>query len=271
MKIGFYDSGLGGIKTLKDIIDMGLKGEIFFLADEKNKPYGTKEPEDVKKIAIENVQKLVDLGCKIVVVACNTATSVAIQDLREKFENIEIIGTEPAVKLAIKEHSSKKILVIATTVTVKGEKLHKLIDSLDAKEKIELLATDKLVQLVEDENFTQNQKNVNEYIYNFLKPYDLTEYSHIVLGCTHFPIVKENIQGIVKDYNIKVIDGNDGIGRNLISRINAINSTNIKCEDRQDFSIKILNTEPSKAFEKRAKEILQEIPDENIAFLDISL
>lgn len=271
MKIGFYDSGLGGIKTLKDIIDMGLKGEIFFLADEKNKPYGTKEPEDVKKIAIENVQKLVDLGCKIVVVACNTATSVAIQDLRKKFKNIEIIGTEPAVKLAIKEHSSKKILVIATTVTVKGEKLHKLIDSLDAKENIELLATDELVQLVEVENFTQNQKNVNEYIYNFLKPYDLTEYSHIVLGCTHFPIVKENIQRIVKDYNIKVIDGNDGIGRNLISRINAINSTNIKCEDRQDFSIKILNTEPSKAFEKRAKEILQEIPDENIAFLDISL
>ena len=59
MKVGFYDSGLGGIKTLKDIIDMGLKGEIFFLADEKNKPYGTKEPEDVKKIAIENVQKLI--------------------------------------------------------------------------------------------------------------------------------------------------------------------------------------------------------------------
>ena len=271
MKIGFYDSGLGGIKTLKDIIDMGLKEEVYFLADEKNKPYGTKEPEDVKKIAIENVQKLVDLGCKIVVVACNTATSVAIQDLRQKFENIEIIGTEPAVKLAIKEHSSKKILVIATTITVNGEKLHKLINSLDAEENIDLLATDKLVKLIEDENFTNNQKKVNEYIYEFLKPYNLAEYSHIVLGCTHFPIVKENIQRIVKDYNIKVIDGNEGIGRNLISRINAINSGNILCEDSQDFSIKIINTEPSKDFEKRAKEILQETLDENIAFLDISL
>ena len=133
MKIGFYDSGLGGIKTLKDIIDMGLKEEIYYLADEKNKPYGTKTPEEVKKIAFENVKKLVDLGCKIVVVACNTATSVAIQDLREKFSQIEIIGTEPAVKLAVKEHSNKKILVIAKTITVNGEKLHKLINSLDVE------------------------------------------------------------------------------------------------------------------------------------------
>ena len=190
MKIGFYDSGLGGIKTLKDIIDMGLKEEIYFLADEKNKPYGTKTPDEVKKIAFENVQRLIDLGCKIVVVACNTATSVAIQDLREKFSQIEIIGTEPAVKLAVKEHSNKKILVIATTITVNGEKLHKLINSLDVEEKIELLATDKLVKLVEDENFAHNQKEVNEYIFEFLKPYKLAEYSHIILGCTHFPIVK---------------------------------------------------------------------------------
>lgn len=265
MKIGFYDSGLGGIKTLKDIIDMGLKGEIFFLADEKNKPYGTKEPEDVKKIAIENVQKLVDLGCKIVVVACNTATSVAIQDLREKFKNIEIIGTEPAVKLAIKEHSSKKILVIATTITVNGEKLHDLINFLDAEKNIELLATDELVKLVEDENFTQNQKNVDEYIYNFLKPYDLTEYSHIVLGCTHFPIVKENIQEIVKKYNIKVIDGNEGIGRNLLKKVNIQEAFDNKKQNVLTQLI-IINTEPSKSFEKRAREILKEIPNEMLLF-----
>ena len=108
MKIGFYDSGLGGIKTLKDILDMGLKEEIYFLADEKNKPYGTKAPELVKEIAIENIQKLVDLGCKIIVVACNTATSVAIKTLRKRFPKMEIIGTEPAVKLAVKEQSNKK-------------------------------------------------------------------------------------------------------------------------------------------------------------------
>ena len=268
MKIGFYDSGLGGIKTLKDIIDMGLKEEIYYLADEKNKPYGTKTPEEVKKIASENVQKLVDLGCKIIVVACNTATSVAIQDLREKFSQIEIIGTEPAVKLAVKEHSNKKILVIATTITVNGEKLHKLINSLDVEEKIELLATDKLVKLVEDENFTYNQKEVNEYILEFLKPYNLAEYSHIILGCTHFPIVKENIQEIVKDYGIKVIDGNEGIGKNLFNKILQYKKVNDEIKDETNLDIKIINTLPSNSFEKRAKEILKELPRENILFLE---
>jgi len=268
MKIGFYDSGLGGIKTLKDIIDMGLKEEIYFLADEKNKPYGTKTAEEVKKIAIENVQTLVDLGCKIIVVACNTATSVAIEPLREKFRQVEIIGTEPAVKLAVKEQSNKRILVIATTITVNGEKLHKLINSLDADEKIDLLATDKLVKLIEDENFTHNQKEVNEYIYEFLKPYNLAEYSHIILGCTHFPIVKDNIQEIVKNYGIKVIDGNEGIGRNLFNKIMKFKKENVQRKDESKLEVKIINTLPSKVFERRTKEILQEISSENSLFLE---
>ena len=156
MKIGFYDSGLGGIKTLKDIIDMGLEEEIYFLADEKNKPYGIKSPEEVKKIAKENVQLLVDLGCEIVVVACNTATSVAITNLRQKFSDVEIIGTEPAVKPAIDEGLGKKVLVIATTITVKGEKLKKLIKKLHTEGKVDLLAADKLVTLIEDENYLNN-------------------------------------------------------------------------------------------------------------------
>ena len=255
MKIGFYDSGLGGIKTLKDIINMGLKGEVYFLADKKNSPYGTKKPEAVKKIAIENVQRLIDLGCKIIVVACNTATSVAIQTLRERFQDVEIIGTEPAVKLAVKENSNKKILVIATTVTVNGEKLHKLINSLDAGNNIELLATDELVKLIEDKDFINKQKEVNEYIKEFLAPYNLSEFSHIILGCTHFPIVKENVQKIVKDYNIKVIDGNEGIGRNLFSKLD---------EKGSKLDLKIINTLPSEVFEKRTKEVLGNIECEFI-------
>ena len=253
MKIGFYDSGLGGIKTLKDIINMGLKGKIYFLADEKNKPYGTKEKEEVKKIAIENVQRLVDLGCKVIVIACNTATSVAIEELRNKFCNIEIIGTEPAIKLAVRENSNKKILVIATTITVHGEKLHKLISSLNAEQYIELLATDKLVKLIEDGNFLNKQKEIDEYIKEILKPYNLNEYSHIVLGCTHFSIVKKNIEKIVENYNIKVIDGNVGIGNNLLSKIKDEKG---KVEE---LNLKIISTKYNNVFEKRAKEILSNI------------
>ena len=170
--------------------------------------------------------------------------------------------------MAVKEHSNKKILVIATTITVNGEKLHKLINSLDVEEKIELLATDKLVKLVEDENFTYNQKEVNEYILEFLKPYNLAEYSHIILGCTHFPIVKENTQEIVKDYDIKVIDGNEGIGKNLFNKILQYKKVNDEIKDETNLDIKIINTLPSNSFEKRAKEILKELPRENILFLE---
>ena len=258
MKIGFYDSGLGGIKTLKDIIEMGLKGEIYYLADEKNKPYGTKKEEEIRKIAIENVGKLVDLGCKIVVVACNTATSVAISELREKFCDIEIIGTEPAVKLAVDEHKNKDILLLATTITVKGKKLKNLISELNYEGKIELLAADRLVTLVEDENFLNNQEEINNYLREILFQYNLENFSHIVLGCTHFPIVKENIQKIVKEKNsnLKVIDGNEGIGKNLFSKI-------VDKEDNE-LTIKIINTSESNAFCKRAKEILENTNQDKI-------
>ena len=255
MKIGFYDSGLGGIQTLKYIINMGLNEEIYFLADEKNKPYGTKSVEEVKKIARENVKTLVNLGCEIIVIACNTATSVAIASLREEFSNIEIIGTEPAVKLAINEHLNKKALLIATTITVNGEKLKKLIKTLDANTEIELLAADELVLLIEDKDFSNNQKNINNYLRELLIQYDLDNYSHIILGCTHFPIVKENIEMILKEMNkdIKVIDGNEGIGKNLLKKIEERGSKENK------FSLNIITTAKNSAFEKRVNEILGDI------------
>ena len=253
MKIGFYDSGLGGIKTLKDIIDMGLKEEIYFLADEKNIPYGIKSAEEIQKIAIENVKILIDLGCKIVVVACNTATSVAIETLRNQFKNIEIIGTEPAVNLAVKENLNKNILVLATTITVKGDKLKKLIKHLKFNSKIDLLAVDKLVTLIEDKNFINNQEEVNNYLKEILGRYNLSSYSHIILGCTHFPIVKENIEYILKQNNVetKVIDGNEGIGRNLFRKIGN--------KQGNFFSLKIITTQENEAFNKRVKEILKDI------------
>ena len=255
MKIGFYDSGLGGVKTLKDIIDMGLEEEIYFLADEKNKPYGIKSPEEVKKIAKENVQLLVDLGCEIVVVACNTATSVAITNLRQIFSGIEIIGTEPAVKPAIDEGLGEKVLVIATTITVKGEKLKKLIKKLHTEGKVDLLAADKLVTLIEDENYLKNQENVNIYLKNLLQQYNLKEFSHIILGCTHFPLVKDNIEMILKEQNLdlKVIDGNEGIGKNLFNKIKEKNGV------KNDFKLHIIITAENEAFKKRTKEILENI------------
>ena len=255
MKIGFYDSGLGGVKTLKDILGMGLKEEIFFLADTKNRPYGTKSKELVKEIVRKNVYSLVDLGCEIIVIACNTATSVAIKELREELPNIDLIGTEPAVKIAIDENLNKRVLLIATTITVNGEKLNSLIEKLNAKDKVDLLATDELVMLIENQFFTNSKKEVNQYLESILNKYDLKQYSHIILGCTHFPLIKSNIEEILnkKGLNIKVIDGNQGIGKNLLKKIEGRNS------NHDQLKIHILTTDENEVFRKRVKETLENI------------
>ena len=212
MKIGFYDSGLGGAKTLKDIIDMGLSGDIYYLGDTKNCPYGTKEINELKKIIDDNIKYLIDIGCKIIVVACNTATSVAINELRKKYPDIFFIGTEPAVKPAL-DDVHKKILVLGTTRTINGDKLKELIG--DNTNDVLLRATDELVTMIEN----KDTDRINEYLNKVLSEYDLNSISHIVLGCTHFPIIRDNILDIVGKYGIKVIDGNMGIGRNLLKRI----------------------------------------------------
>ena len=243
MKIGFYDSGLGGVKTLKDIIDMGLTGDIYYLGDTKNCPYGTKNVDDLKKIIDENIKYLIKLGCKIIVVACNTATSVAINDLREKYKDIFFTGTEPAVKPAL-DDIHKKILVMATTRTINGEKLKELIG--DNTNDVLLKSADELVPLIENNDID----GVNKYLKNELKNYDLNNISHIVLGCTHFPIVRENILNIVSEYNIKVIDGNYGIGKNLLKRIPVNNYLNIT----------VLLSKKSKGYIKLLQEILDNIP-----------
>ena len=216
----------------------------------KNSPYGTKSPQRVKEIAMENVGYLYDLGCKIVVVACNTATSVAINDLRDLYRDIDIIGTEPAVKVAIDANLERKILVLGTTITTNQERMRNLIKELNATSYVHLLPADKLVQYIENEDFMNIQNEINEYIKELLIPYNMLDYSHIVLGCTHFPIVKDNIENVLKseygNIDIKIIDSAEGVSRNLLRRV----------ENNSRKQIHVIMTAHSKAFEKRIKEVM---------------
>ncbi len=253
MKIGFFDSGLGGLTVLKEALDTNsLCGEIYYLGDTKNTPYGTKPEEQVKKIVIENIKYLIELGCNPIVIACNTATCLAISTLREMYKEIVFIGTEPAVKVAADAHLNKKILVLATSITVKQEKLLNLVEKLDIKEKVFLKPADKLVKYAEDENCTNLNNDIDEYIKEIIKEYDMDEFSHIVLGCTHFPLFKENFKRVIdKHYpnaNVKIVDGAKGISKILSSNI----TTN--CDK---ISINIITTSSSEIFKKRSQEILK--------------
>lgn len=259
MKIGFFDSGLGGLTVLKQALEEGLSEEIFYLADTKNTPYGTKNENFVRKVIIDNIDYLVKIGCNPIVIACNTATSLCINGLRQKYKDIVFIGTEPAVKVAADSKLNKNILVLATSITVKQEKLLNLIDKLNIKEEVELLAADKLVTFAENINCEKMQPEVNKYIKSILDKYELSEFSHIVLGCTHFPLFRENFIDILNEIdpklNIEVVDGAKGISKNLICNINKIRKQDSYSKGKK--CITIITTSDNDEFIERSKQIIK--------------
>lgn len=219
MKIGIFDSGLGGITVFKEILNQNIKAEFYYLADNKNTPYGIKDKSEVKELIEKNIKYLVDTGCQIIVIACNTATALSINLLRKKYPNIIFIGTEPAVKVAADDKNKTKILVTATSITLKEEKLSNLISNLKIEDEVELLPLDKLVIFAEK---NENENKVLEYLKKELSRYDLTKYSHIVLGCTHFPLFKKEFQTIAP--NAKIIDGSVGIAKNLKKKLDILST-----------------------------------------------
>ena len=209
--IGVFDSGIGGLTVLKKIIEVLPNERYIYYADTANVPYGTKPKEEVKKYINDAVEFLISKQVKAIVVACNTATSIAIKDLRNKY-SIPIIGIEPAAKPAVENRGSKKVLIMATPTTIKEEKLKYLLNKLQAGESVDLIAMPKLVEFAEQGDFESNQ--VKEYIEGQLKEYKLEEYSELVLGCTHFPFFKNTLSKIFPK-DTQIIDGSVGVANRL--------------------------------------------------------
>ncbi len=121
--IGVFDSGLGGVSVLRQMRYLMPAEQFLYYGDCANAPYGTRTVEEVRDLTIKHVSRLLDQGCKAIVVACNTATSCAIKELREMYSDIPIVGIEPAIKPAVTEHPGGNILVMATPMTLKQQKI----------------------------------------------------------------------------------------------------------------------------------------------------
>ena len=212
MKIGFFDSGIGGITVLSDAVNFLKPAEFIYYADSKNVPYGVKPKEEVKNLVFNSVDFLISKGIDALVVACNTATSVAIKDIREKYR-IPVIGMEPAVKPAVINTSKKKrVLVTATELTLKEKKYNQLVKKVDKNHRVDSLPLGGLVDYVEREVF--NKKKINNYLEKKFKEINLDLYETVVLGCTHFIFYKD----LLKDFfpgHIELIDGNMGTVKHL--------------------------------------------------------
>ena len=211
MKIGIFDSGIGGLSVLHEAYHLLPKQEFIFYADTENVPYGTKTPEQILGFASKITDFLKDKGAEAIGVACNTATSVAIKELRKNYD-IPILGMEPAVKPAVEGTEGKRIMVIATPVTIRQDKLKDLLHRVDGDHRVDLLAMPKLVEFAEREEF--ESEAVRDYLSQQFGAFDKEKYCALVLGCTHFNYFKP----LYREYfgqDTLLIDGNRGTVRHL--------------------------------------------------------
>lgn len=220
MKIGFFDSGIGGLTVLSEALKRLPHHDYLYYADTLHAPYGPKPKEEVRGYIFEAIEFLVRKGADIIVIACNTATSIAVNDLREKYQ-IPIIGMEPAVKPAIEwvQESGKRVLVTATPLTLKEEKLHHLIERLDQSHVTDLLPLPDLVRFAESFDFSP--ETVVPYLKKKLVDYQISDYGAIVLGCTHFPLFASSFKEVFEP-GIELIDGSVGTVTHLANIIDTM-------------------------------------------------
>ncbi len=204
--IGFLDSGFGGITVLSEALRQLPYENYIYYADIEHVPYGTKTKEEVHSYVFQAVDFLVGQGIKALVVACNTATSIAVRDLRSVY-SFPIVGMEPAVKPAVENGNGKRVLVLATPLTLREEKFHSLVQRVDHEHVVDYLAFPELVDLAEDMIFEREE--VIPVIREKLSGYDLENYRTFVLGCTHFPIYRKIFNEVLPPH-IDVIDGSAG-------------------------------------------------------------
>ncbi|MDF2485802.1 MAG: glutamate racemase [Herbinix sp.] len=206
MKIGIFDSGIGGLTVLHQALITLPKEDYIYYADTDNVPYGTKTREEIIRYVDHAVDFLVGKGVKAVVIACNTATSTASDYVRNKY-TLPILGMEPAVKPAVARSNGKRVMVIATPVTVREEKLRNLIRQVDDDHRVDLLALPGLVKFAEAGEFEGEE--VNQYLRREFSSYDLQNYSALILGCTHFNYFKDSYRKIFPK-EVAFIDGSVG-------------------------------------------------------------
>lgn len=211
MSIGFFDSGIGGVSVLYEALKLMPDEDYIYYADTKNVPYGTKPKEKVRELVLQAGRFMKSKGVKALVVACNTATSIAIEDLRRDFE-FPIIGMEPAVKPAVEScDGDRRVLVTATPLTIREEKLKNLIERLDSENIVDLIPLPGLVELAEKLEFSKD--TVEPYLNNQLKDFDNTSIGTVVLGCTHFSLFRDSFEELYPEAH--VIDGSHGTVANL--------------------------------------------------------
>lgn len=209
--IGIFDSGIGGLTVLHEAMKALPSEKFLYYADTAHVPYGTKSKEEVREYILEAARFFSKQSVKALVLACNTATSSAVNEVRELY-HFPVIGMEPAVKPAVEKSNGKRVLVLATQLTLKEQKFKELVARVDNDNIVDMIAMPELVEMAEKFEFRE------EIIIPLLKrnfsQLQLNNYGTIVLGCTHYVFFKKTIQHVFSP-DKDVIDGNEGTVKHL--------------------------------------------------------
>lgn len=206
--IGIFDSGIGGTSIWAEIHHLLPNEKTIYLADSKNAPYGQKSKAEIIALSCKNTELLLDMDCKLIVVACNTATTNAIQELRAKYK-VPFIGIEPAIKPAATNSRTQTIGILATQGTLNSELFNKTTEIYRDTKIIEQVGHG-LVQLIESGNI--DSLEMTKLLQEYLKPMIEANIDYLVLGCSHYPYLIPQLKKILPP-NIQIIDSGEAVAR----------------------------------------------------------
>ncbi|MDG1226743.1 MAG: glutamate racemase [Polaribacter sp.] len=255
--IGIFDSGVGGTSIWKEINTLLPLENTIYLSDSKNAPYGDKSKQSIINLAIKNTEYLLKKNCKIIVVACNTATTNAIKILRENYD-IPFIGIEPAIKPAALKTKTNIIGILATEGTLNSELFEKTSSSINQKILRKEIIGKGLVELIEaGKLYSEEMTNLLSY---YIKPLIKAEVDCLVLGCTHYPYLIPQIRKLVGD-KIQIIDSGEAVARQTKAILEKNLLTNNHNKEKKSHQFYINN-------DKKALELLLSNNAEKVKILN---
>lgn len=243
--IGLFDSGLGGLSILKELMNTLPNEDYLFYEDSINNPYGEKTEEELLNITSNIVDYLLERKCKIIVIACNTATTSCMKKLREKYPDTIFVGTVPAIKVAY-DNNYKNVINLSTPYTQNSRRVYELIhDFKNDDETIFNISGENLANLIELDKKEEIADLLNRLLGKYRNNCDA-----VVLGCTHYSLIKDEISKVLP--NTALLDGCIGV-TNEVKR--QLENNNLLSDKKDKGTLKIINTKDEFLI-KRSMEIL---------------
>ncbi|WP_298142528.1 glutamate racemase [uncultured Acinetobacter sp.] len=234
--IGIFDSGIGGLSVALEIAHYLPHERIVYFADTAHVPYGPRSDQEIRELTAHAIEWLYRQGCKVAVVACNTASAFSLDDLRDHYgDNFPIIGLVPALKPAVLNTKTKKVAVLATPATFRGKLIQDVITRFAEPAQVEVVAVTCLDLVPFVEAGQQMSAACLDTLHKLLAPLIQQGVDHLVLGCTHYPFLKPAIEHLFQT-QLSLVDSGLAVARQT-ARILIKNG--LLCAQMQDSSVKI--------------------------------